>query len=202
VTRPVDGAGATRLAAAPPTRRSRWWPWLAVAALLLGVAGGGFAGYRLFGASPPEAVTLTYGDGGEVPELEVSGVYPCTIISPAPGKGVESNSSVDCDKRHEAEQFAEVTLYASNEVFGYPGEQQLRALGASTCRFYFDSPLVVAPDKSRLEVVALVPTEARFQKDSSTSPGYHTFNGRMLYCMLRAVDGSQLESSLVAPQPT
>jgi hypothetical protein len=64
-------------------------------------------------------------------------------------------------------------------VYSYPG-QQLRALGASTCRFYFDSPLVVGPDKARLEVVALVPNEAGFGKDSSSSPGYHTDNGRIL----------------------
>jgi hypothetical protein len=169
--------------------------------LLLGVAGGGAAGYALSGARNPHAITLTYGDGGEVPELATSSVYPCTIIAPAPGKGLASNSAVDCGERHEAERFAAVTLYSSNDVFDYPGEQQLREVGASTCRFYFDSPLVVGPDKDRLEVVALVPTETEFQKDSSTSPGYHTYNGRVLHCALRAADSSQLEGSRVAQQP-
>jgi hypothetical protein len=201
VNRHSDTAAVTRLAAAPPQRR-RWWPWLAVAALLLGVVGGGAAGYALFGTRAPEAVTLTYGEGGEVPEFEVSSSYLCTIIAPAPGKGIESNSGVACTERHEAERFAGLTLYASNEVYTYPGEQQLRALGASSCRFYFDSPLIVGTDKTGLEVVALVPTEAQFQKDSSTSPGYHTYNGRMLYCVLRSSDGAQLEGSRVAEQPT
>jgi hypothetical protein len=187
---------------ATPPRRGRWWPWVAVAALLLGVAGGGFAGYRLFGATAPQAVTLTYGDGGQVPTLEVSSSQPCTLISPAPGRGIESNSGVDCAKRHEAERFAAVALYSSNDVYSYPGEQQLRALGASTCRFYFDSPLVVGPDKARLEVVALVPNEAGFGKDSSSSPGYHTYNDRDLYCLLRSADGAQLEGSRVVPQPS
>jgi eukaryotic-like serine/threonine-protein kinase len=200
VTRHPDTASATRLAAAP--RRRRWWPWLAVAALLLGVAGGGAAGYALFATRAPEAVTLTYGDRGEVPVFEVSSSYACTIIAPAAGKGIESNSSVDCDERHEAERFAVVKLYASNGVFDYPGEQQLRTVAASTCRFYFDSPLVVGADKSRLEVIALVPSETEFQKDTSTVASYHTYNGRDLYCMLRSADGSQLEGTRVAPQPS
>jgi hypothetical protein len=86
-------------------------------------------------------------------------------------------------------------------VFGYPGEQQLRALGASTCRFYFDSPLIVGQDKSRLEVVALVPAAAEFTKDSSTTPGYHQYKGRVLHCALRSADGAQLEGPRVVEQP-
>ena len=165
------------------------------------MAGGGYAGYALFATRGPEAVTLSYGDGGDVPEFDVSSSYPCTIIAPAVGRGIESNSSVDCEKRHEAERFAAVTLYSTNDVVSYPGEQQLRAVGASTCRFYFDSPLIVGPDKARLEVLALVPTGAGFGKDTSTSPGYHTFNGRVLYCMLRSADGSQLEGSRLVESP-
>lgn len=204
-TTPLTGRPGTlslTRASATPQRRRRWGPWVAVMALLLGAAGGGYAGYALFGADAPEAVTLTYGGGGEVPELEVSGSYPCTILAPAAGKGIESNSSVACDERHEAEWFAEVELYSSTKVVEYPGQQQLRALGASACRFYFDSPLVVGPDKDRLEVVALVPTEAEFQRDASSTPGYHTYNGRLVRCALRSADGSQLAGSRVVPQPT
>ena len=93
-------------------------------------------------------------------------------------------------------------LYSTSDVLTYPGEQPLRAAGASTCRFYFDSPLVVAPDRSRLEVVALVPAEAEFVRDTSTSAGYHSFAGRNLYCALRAADGSQLAGSQIAQQPS
>ena len=50
-------------------------------------------------------------------------------------------------------------------------------------------------------MVALLPTEAGFQKDSSTSPGYHTYNGRNLYCMLRSADGAQLEGTRVSHDP-
>lgn len=184
-----------------PSRTHRWWPWLVVAALLLGVVGGGVAASTLLGSTPPQAVTLTYGDGGEVPEFEVSSTYPCTLLAPAPGRGIESNSGVACDERHEAEQFATLTLYSSNEVHDYPGDRQLRALGASTCRFYFDSPLVVGQDKTGLEVVALVPAEAEFQRDTSTTPGYRSYAGREMHCVLRAADGGQLEGTRVAAQP-
>ncbi len=196
-SRPV---AAIRRSSAP---RRGWWPWLAVAALLLGLAGGGAAGYAASGDDASEAVTLTYGDGGQVPELRVpSSIHRCTIIAPAPGRSIDNNSSVGCDERHEAEWFAEVDLYPSNEVFDYPGEQQLRALGASTCRFYFDSPLVVSTGEEALEVVALVPAEAEFAKDTSTTPGFRNHTGRTLHCALRAADGTQLEGSLVAEQPS
>jgi hypothetical protein len=172
-------------------------------ALLLGLAGGGAAGYASAGADEREAVTLTYGDGGEIPELEVSGgSYRCSIIAPAPGRSIDTNSAVACDERHEAEWFAEVELYPSNEVFEYPGEAQLRELGASTCLFYFDSPLVVGADKDSLEVVAVVPAEAGFNEDTSTTPGFRNYDGRALRCALRAADGAQLEGSRVAEQPS
>ena len=201
-TTPVGRHTAALTQMSPTSSRThRWWPWLVVAALLLGVVGGGLAVSTLFGSAPPQAVTLTYGAGGEVPEFEVSSTYPCTLLAPAPGRGIESNSGVACDERHEAERFATLDLYATNEVFDYPGDRQLRALGASTCRFYFDSPLVVGSDKAALEVVALVPAEAEFQRDTSTTPGYRSYAGRKMHCVLRSADGGQLEGSRVAAQP-
>ena len=175
---------------------------MAAAALLLGLTGGGAAGYSVASEEAPQAATFTYGQDGEVPELDISSLYRCTLIAPAAGRGIESNSAVNCDERHEAEWFAEVDLYPSNEEFGYPGEEQLRALAASTCRFYFDSPLVVGADKEALEVIALVPSEAEFQKNTSTTPGFRNYAGRSLHCALQAEDGAQLEGSRVAEQPS
>ena len=197
----ADTQPVPRQTAAGSPRRGRRWLW-AVAALLVGLLGGGLAGYSMARVSQPAAVALTYGDGGEVPEFDVSSSYPCLLLAPAPGRGIGSSSSVSCDERHEAELFAGSALYSSSTVITYPGAAQLRALGVSTCRFYFDSALVVGSDKSRLEVVALVPSETTFQYDSSTVPGSPSFGGRDLYCVLRAADGSQLEGSRIAEQPS
>lgn len=197
VTQPV--ARPTRAVAGPRGTR-RWWPWAAVA-LLVGLLGGAAAGYAAAGAGTPAVVTLSYGDGGDVPVYDVSSTYPCTIIAPAVGRGVESSSGLSCDERHEAELFAQVPLYSSSTVIDYPGDEQLRAVGRSTCRFYFDSPLVVGADKARLEVLALVPSATTFQYDASSVPGSHSYSERILYCVLRAADGSQLEGSRVAEQP-
>ena len=114
---------------------------------------------------------MTYGDGGQLPEFEVSSSYPCMIIGPAPGRTVGSSSSVSCDEPHEAEMFAGFGLYSSSTVVEYPGVPQLSEFGAGTCRFYFDSGLVVGADKGRLQVVALVPAETAFEHNSSTVAG-------------------------------
>jgi eukaryotic-like serine/threonine-protein kinase len=185
---------------AGPARGGRRWLWAAVA-LLIGLLAGGLAGYAISREGRPAAVALTYGDGGEVPEFDVSSSYPCLLLAPAPGRGIGSSSSVSCDERHEAELFAAAALYSSSTVVAYPGVEPLRALGVSTCRFYFDSALVAGADKSRLEVVALVPSEAMFQLDSSTVPTSHSFGERTVYCVLRAADGSQLEGTRIVEQP-
>jgi len=199
VTRQVTGQPGTRPAAAGRSG----WPWLvAVGALILGLVAGGLGGYQLTRPEQSAVVTLTYGDGGQVPEFDPSSTYPCLIAGPAPGRAVGSSSSADCEERHEAEVFAKMDVYSSSTVINYPGVPQLSAVGAANCQFYFDSELVVGSDKSRLEVVALVPSQALFALDSSTTPGYRSFSGRTLYCVLRAADGSQLEGTRIQEQPS
>jgi eukaryotic-like serine/threonine-protein kinase len=187
-----DTQPVPRVTAGPKRRR---WPW-AVAALLVGLLGGGLAGYAAR-AEQPDVLTLTYGDGGDVPEFDVSSSYPCMIVAPAPGRAVGTNSAVDCEERHEAELIASFDLYSTGYAIRYPGQAQLGAVGAAACHFYFESELVEGADKSRLEVVALIPSAASFELDTSTVASSPSFGGRDMYCVVRAVDGSQLEGSRI-----
>ena len=203
-TQPVPRQSTSRMAGAPvgarTGRNDRWW-WVAAAALVLGLVAGVAGGFALSGSGRDDAITMTYGEGADVPEFEISSSYPCLIVGPAPGRSVGSSSSVSCDEPHEAEMFAGFGLYSSSTVIEYPGVAQLSGFGAGACRFYFDSPLVVGADKGRLQVVALVPGEAAFERDTSTVAGSPSFSERTLYCVLRAADGSQLQGSRIAEQP-
>ncbi len=201
-TQPVTRQATRDLGARPVAARATRWPWVAAAvALVLGLIGGGVGGYALSRSAQPAAVTLTYGAGGQVPEFDVTSSYPCMIGAPAPGRVIDSNSSVGCDKPHDAELFGTVQLYSSSMVVDYPGTDAIGGVGADICRFYFDSALIVGSDKSALEVISLVPSSGAFLLDSSTVPSSPTFSDRELYCVLRAADGSQLQGSRVQEQP-
>jgi eukaryotic-like serine/threonine-protein kinase len=203
-TQPVRRLGSDVLpgpAGAPA--RPRWrWLGAAAAALVVGLVVGVVGGYSLAEAGQPDAVTLTYGDGGQVPEFSASSSYPCLIAAPAAGRAISSSSSVSCDEPHDAEMFFRADLYSSSTVVEYPGVAQLSEVGAATCRFYFDSDLIVGADKNALTIVALVPAEATFLHDSSTVTGSPSFSERYVYCVLRATDGRQLEGSRIKEQPS
>ena len=47
-----------------------------------------------------------------------------------------------------------------------------------------------------------MPSQALFELDTSTTPGYRSFSGRTLYCVLRPADGSQLEGTRIKEQPS
>lgn len=201
---PQDGTDATT---GPLTRRDdavaarpgrRWAPL--AAALVVGLLGGVAGGVALTRTAAPDVTTLTYGEGGEVVAFDVPAAS-CLIVAPAPGRELGYNSRLSCDDRHEAELFATWPAYSSSVVVDYPGVEAFRAAGASTCRFLFDSPLIVGGDKGRLGVIALVPSEATFTRNTSSVPTSPSYRDRDVHCLLRAPDGDQLLGSRVAPQP-
>jgi eukaryotic-like serine/threonine-protein kinase len=176
------------------TRRRRWW---AVAALILGLAAGAAGGFALGRAGGPAISVLTYGEGGDVPVFATAG-NACLPGQLAPGRSFPSGSTVSCDGPHDLEIFETFNPFGVSRELPYPGRAQLAEYAASACRLTFGSALVGGPDKDRLEVAALVPSEEAFESrpDASSS-----FNDRDVICLLRAADGSQLTGSRITEAP-
>jgi hypothetical protein len=186
VTTPLVSAGSTR---------RRWW-W-AVAALVLGLAAGAAGGFALGRIGGPAITVLTYGAGGDIP-LFASYRNACMPGQLAPGRSFPSGSTLSCDGPHDLEVFETFNPFGVSRELPYPGRAQLTHYAVSACSLTFGSALIGGPDKDRLEVAALVPSQEAFgsRPDSSSS-----FNERDVICLLRAADGSQLTGSRITEAP-
>jgi hypothetical protein len=200
---PGRGFGPTspleQAAVATAPRRPRW-PWLVVA-LVVGLLAGAGGAYALSSSlAEVDYTTLTYGPGGQVPEFDVNQGY-CYLITPGPGRSVDSGASRDCDEVHEIEIVATLGTYGTSAVVPYPGVDALGGYGEGGCRMYFGS-IVTGDDKAKLTMSVLVPSEQAFQANSA-SPGSSSasYQSRDMYCVLRASDGSQITGSRVLKQP-
>nr|WP_308283191.1 serine/threonine-protein kinase [Pseudonocardia nigra] len=194
-TGPAGEAATTRVAPAAATPRRRWaWPALA---LVLGLAVGLAGGLLLARPRGPEISTLTYGDGGDVPVFDVTG-EACLPGALAAGRSFPSGSRVNCDNPHDLEVFATFDPFGTQDELPYPGREPLAEYAAAACMLVFDSARIAGPDKERLEVTALVPSQASFETRGETSA---SFSGRSVICLLRAADGRQMTGSRIAERP-
>jgi eukaryotic-like serine/threonine-protein kinase len=197
---PPDGGGprsGTRaFAGSPPPRRRRWLAWVGGGALLLVtlVAGVGL-GTAATALADLRVTTLTYGEGGDVPDMEVS-TTSCLTFPPRRGQPLGYEQVITCEAPHTAELFATWTTFDSSTTLDYPGEDALRDFAAAACEMAFDSDTVVGTDKGQMQLTALVPSRAAFLRDSNTtsssSPSYYD---RDVHCVLStpgAVTGSRL----------
>ena len=178
------------LAAVGPRRRRRWWVAGAlVVGLVLGWAAGSLEG-RVGG---PTVTVLSYGEGGDVPVFDVTS-QACLPGELAPGRAFPSGSVVSCDGPHDLEVFETFDPFGTQRELPYPAAPELRAYASSACRLVFDSAVVTGPDKARLEVAALVPSQTAFGTRASSD----SFAQRDVICLLRTMDGSQLTGTRVA----
>ncbi len=179
--------------------RQRPWKWVGIAlavGLVVGLVAGLVGGFGLAGVGRPEVTTLTYGVGGDLPAYEYSGSVGigCLNVVPAPAVQIGSSASVTCTSPHVAEFFgAWDTIGPAREV-PYPG--RLAEFAATSCALLFESGVIVDEGKDALAVIALLPSEGAFARNTATS-GTARFDDRRVYCFLRNADGSQLTGSRV-----
>lgn len=130
--------------------------------------------------------TFTYGDGGDIPELQVS-TGSCGSSPLQRGRGIPS--SVTCDETHDFEMVYSTELYQS-ENLGYPGVDRLKAFGESVCAVVFNDDAYVLENQRRdLVYMTLVPTEAAWTdlEDGNQS----------VFCAVRDADRAQLSESVI-----
>jgi hypothetical protein len=170
--------------------------WPAVAAVALVLVVGAFAGGWFAGRSglvepvvdPAKGETFTYGEGGDIPEFEVS-LDSCGGSPLQKGRGIPS--SVGCDELHDFEVVYGTELYQS-ETMDYPDGARLVTVGEASCATAFNDPAyVLDEERGVLAYVTLVPTRAAWE--DSESPAKNTI------CAVRKRDRGQLATP-VGPQ--
>jgi hypothetical protein len=176
-------------------RRRRTLVW-AAAALVVGLVAGTAGGLLLSRADDRDTTTLTYGQGGDMPTVEINYGY-CYQVAPGENRSIDSGAQRDCDEVHDSQVYGLVATYGQETQVDYPGTENLEELGEAACGMYFDS-LVVGEDREELAVTVLVPSEQAFAEDSrsegSSTPSFQT---RDVYCVLTADDGRQLTGTRV-----
>ncbi|WP_214405899.1 hypothetical protein, partial [Pseudonocardia lacus] len=143
----------------------------------------------------PEYLVLSYGDGGDMPAVQLYEGY-CYQVAPAPGRTIDRGAARDCDQVHVSQVFRILGPYdATTPDLPLPDPAALRAYGIEACRLQFDA-LVVGDDRDRLAVTVLVPSAESFTHDTRSTPeSAPAFGRRGVHCLLTAVDGSQLTGS-------
>jgi hypothetical protein len=195
-TGPEDREPATAPLVTPTPRRWRW-SWVAAAALLLGLATGAVGGYLVGRAGDPAVTTFTYGAGGDIPVFG-TGTHACLPGQLAPGRSFPSGAIVSCKEAHDLEVFETFNPFGSSRDLPYPGQAQFTDFATGACSLTFGSALIGGPDKDRLAVAALVPSQAAFEARADSSSAFTT---RDVICVLHAADGSQLTGTRITEEP-
>ncbi|MBP2323965.1 serine/threonine protein kinase [Kibdelosporangium banguiense] len=184
---------------APPKSR-RVLAIVMVVVLAAAMLTAGWFGRDVFGAGGTGSIqqTMTYGEGGNIPVLELyfNSGKSCLNKPPADKLQYESADIVDCTKEaHGAEVFAEFKTGLSTPDkekntpgAGYPADGSLAKYAEASCTMQFSSS-DVKKDKT-MNYVALVPSQ-QVWGDKSSPP-------RSIFCAAWPTDGSSMTGTIVA----
>ncbi|GAA1224469.1 serine/threonine-protein kinase [Prauserella halophila] len=193
----AQGAGARPV---PRGRRRLLLAGGAVAAVAL-LVGGFFAGKPFWGPATDDAMaeTLTYGRGGDIESYSLdTGSDYCVNTPLAAGRALASSNWVDCeDEAHDAQLF-EVAAAAPESrdsdaaAATYPGQDRLRAFAEAKCTATFHTNRVDDEARPALRFLALVPTEAAWNREPADE---YASPVRNVLCFLIPGEGGRLEGS-------
>lgn len=172
----------------------------AVAGAVALLAGGFFLGKPFWSADTDEAMlpTLSYGDGGDVPSLELSGSYQCLNTPLGAGRSIADSNWVDCESEsHDAELFfGDIALGQSTDdeavPASYPGDEWLRAFAEKQCGVVFHSNAVDDDRRASLRYQALVPSRTEWEK----RPAEGDYAIRSIYCFATDAGGGRMTGTV------
>lgn len=157
---------------------------LVVVAFFAGVAAGRKVGPV---ADPAKGQTLTWGEGGDIPEFNVSYGY-CVAAPLRQGRSVPA--TIECKQPHDFQSFGEHDVTnRSDETVDYPGRDALTRMGEAWCGLVFASPLITEK-RDDLSYVTLIPSQKGWEDKNN--------GGRQILCVVQRRDGGQLNASVVA----
>lgn len=175
-----------------PVRKSRLRLVLGISLAALLVVVAFFAGVAAGRKAPPGSTdpakgeTLVWGDGGDVPEFNVS-LGSCVAAPLTKGRSYPSTN--DCKQAHDFQSFGEHDTVSSSSKVDWPGKAALTKFGEAWCATLFASN-VIDEDRNKLTYVTLIPSENAWD---DTAHG-----GRSIVCVVQSRDGKQLDGSVVA----
>ncbi|MEU3270679.1 serine/threonine-protein kinase [Saccharomonospora sp. NPDC006951] len=172
----------------------------------LGLATGAF----FFGKSmttdeqgAPQAMlpTMTYGQGGDIPELDYRATSYYCLNTPLTAKQpVAETNWTDCGSQHHVEFFNSATALGVDsedmaaEVAEYPGPATLTAFAEANCAIEFESNSIPDDRKPGLRYRALIPTKQEWEREPDPDLGENA--QRSVYCVLSSADGSMMVGAL------
>jgi eukaryotic-like serine/threonine-protein kinase len=182
---------------APKGRRAVAIVMVVVLAAAMLTAGWFGRGLLTSGGSNDQQAPMTYGEGGNIPVLELyfSAGKSCLNKPPADKLQYESGDIVDCQKEsHGAEVFAEFKTGLSTpdkekntDGAGYPASS-LAEYGKAACAMQFSTSDV--KQVTRMTYIALIPSP-QVWADKSSPP-------RSIFCVAWPTDGSTMTGTIVA----
>lgn len=173
-----------------------------VAAGVALLVGGFFAGKPFW--APPGSdsmlASFSYGaPGANVGDLNRSSSYDCGNTPLDDGKTLTDDNWNDCAKTHTFEVYSDIVAVGEESpsssssdpkpVTEYPGEDELKAFAEAKCTLVFNSSVVPADQRERLQYRALVPAQALWEKRPTSD--YNYFNRRVM-CVLQDASGAPL----------
>ncbi|MGH3762810.1 protein kinase domain-containing protein [Actinophytocola sp.] len=164
---------------------------------------GGFFTHRAVQADPGGErpanmdATITYGEGGTIPELSWNPSYPegrCLNGRLRDGQRITESAQVECDQPHDLEVFVSGWTFDIPDDYetvpdvSYPNTADLTEYAERYCTMAFASELLTEQGKNDLRFRTLVPTEQAWTDNRST------------HCVLYAAGDRQLTRAYAASE--
>jgi hypothetical protein len=149
---------------------------------------------------PAMQSTLTYGEGGDIPALNLSSSQNCLNTQLSQGHQLAQSNWVQCTDPHFAEWYDNgnpihgESSYTDVTAATYPGLDRVKQYAEAKCAAGFYSNRIDDKARGGLRYQAVVPTDREWAKPPSSATSDPS---RDIHCFVVSKDAGQTESSVV-----